>query len=375
MYQNLTLIFKHFEIEHFGKDVFLVPYYLGKQYQCDVTIVYPLTKTNQHFPSEVRGVQLRPQKGMRNDKEIWREFTLLGYLVCHAKDIDILMRFHHTPFTVMMVYIYKFLNRKGKVYIKADLDADDIKEKNTGIKGLIKRLFYPGFIKRVDVCSCETLATYKALQNSNNKIFHWKNNLVLMPNGFDEESFICSGIKEKAFLEKENIMITVGRLGTQQKNTEMFLKALENVDLGDWKIYLIGPLEESFEKQLREFYFDNPQKINSVIFLGTIYDKKLLWEYYNRSKVFVLTSRWEGYPIVLTETRRFRNYILSTMVSGITDIMENLKYGIIIEQESVTSLASAIHQIVSRDLNIDVYNSDFDANSLSWKSQISKIQL
>lgn len=83
MYQNLTLIFKHFEIEHFGKDVFLVPYYLGKQYQCDVTIVYPLTKTNQHFPSEVRGVQLRPQKGMRNDKEIWREFTLLGLSLIH----------------------------------------------------------------------------------------------------------------------------------------------------------------------------------------------------------------------------------------------------------------------------------------------------
>ena len=44
---NLTLIFRCFEEVHLGKDVFLVPYYLGKRLGYEVTIVYPLTGTNK----------------------------------------------------------------------------------------------------------------------------------------------------------------------------------------------------------------------------------------------------------------------------------------------------------------------------------------
>lgn len=41
MKKNLTLLFYDFEEFHFGKDVFLVPYYLGILYDYSVTIVYP----------------------------------------------------------------------------------------------------------------------------------------------------------------------------------------------------------------------------------------------------------------------------------------------------------------------------------------------
>ena len=47
--KNITLVFNHFETEHLGKDVFLVPYYLDKIYNLDVTIVYQETKINRDF--------------------------------------------------------------------------------------------------------------------------------------------------------------------------------------------------------------------------------------------------------------------------------------------------------------------------------------
>lgn len=87
------------------------------------------------------------------------------------------------------------------------------------------------------------------------------------------------------------------------------------------------------------FFMRNPSKKESVFFVGPIYDKKSLWEFYNRAKVFILTSRFEGYPLVLTEAKRFRNYIVSTELDASEDLLENGKYGCLIAQENYKELA------------------------------------
>ncbi|WP_229032117.1 glycosyltransferase family 4 protein [Bacteroides nordii] len=374
--RNLTLIFNNFEEEHFGKDVFLLPYYLGKQYKCDVTIVYLLTATNRDFPAKVRGVNLCPLKGGRECWGIWSELVLLRYLLIHVKDIDVLMRFHYTFSTFLMTYLYKLFNRNGKVYVKADLDVADIAElkQGTGMKSLIRTLFYPKGVESLDVFSCETLATYKTLLDSTNKVFRLESKLVLLPNGFDEEFYVHLGLKERTFVEKENIMITVGRLGTRQKNTELLLKALESVVLKDWKIYLIGPIEESFKSVISDFYLACPDKRKSVIFLGAIYDKQKLWEYYNKAKCFVFTSRYESYGLVLNEAKRFRNYIISTNVGAFQDLFDNGKYGIEIPQNNDIVLTHVLQKIIDGCIDINVYHS-FDVSTLSWDYLVKKIQL
>jgi hypothetical protein len=52
---KFVLIFNHFETEHLGKETFLIPYYCGRLYNLDVTIVYPQTETNSYMPKEIRG--------------------------------------------------------------------------------------------------------------------------------------------------------------------------------------------------------------------------------------------------------------------------------------------------------------------------------
>ena len=193
-----------------------------------------------------------------------------------------------------------------------------------------------------------------------------------MPNGFDEELLKSFSLEEKEFKNKENIFITVGRLGTPQKNTEMILEALNKVKMKDWKFYLIGPIEEPLKKNIDEFYRLNPEKRESVIFLGPIYNKKALWEYYNRAKVFVFTSRWESYGLVLNEANRFRNYILSTPVGAYYDITDNEKYGRSLKQEDSNYLAQQMQQIINGNLNIDVYD-DFIPKEISWEYQIQKL--
>lgn len=378
--KNLTLIFNHFEKEHLGKDVFLVPYYLGKTLEYDVTIVYPRTATNKDFPEEIKGVRLIPLKFNKRLAffPLWRTWNFYMYLIRNAYKIDFLMRFHYTVHSKLMVVLYKLLNPKGTAYVKLDANINLIKEEEKAViessKHKLGNALTLKFLKKVDRVSCETSACYEIIKNSSLPQYKFGSKLKLMPNGFDEELLQSLNVTERNFKDKENLIITVGRLGTYEKNTEMFLRALAQVDLKDWKVCLIGPIEKDFQSIIDNFFKQYPEKIGKVIFTGPIYDKKELWEYYNRAKVFVLTSRFEGYPIVYPEAKRFANYIVSTSVSACEDIIENGKYGKSISIDNDKELALILSEIVNKSLNINVYQ-DFDVNSLSWESVVKLLKL
>ena len=121
--KNLTLVFNHIEQEELGKDVFLVPFYLGKQLDYDVTIVYRATETNKQFPKEINGVKLVPLKIIedRNLPFYKQNINNLKYIAKCAKSIDLLMCFHHDRLTELRVCLYKLFNPQGIAYVKLDL--------------------------------------------------------------------------------------------------------------------------------------------------------------------------------------------------------------------------------------------------------------
>lgn len=373
--KNLTLFFEFFDHEHLGKDPFMVPYYLGKIMNYEVKIIYPLTESNKDLPSNIKGVSLCPLTIGTSKDAVAESFAraTYSYIWQHAKEIDVLMRFFDVDVSRKSAMIYKLRNPKGKVYIKMDVNPYGINDKApsfprnllASIKGRILKSF-------VDVISCETQLALQKLKASPNPYNHWGKKIVFMPNGFDEELLSSLHIDEEKYAEKENVMITVGRLGTPPKNTPMLLQALAKADLKDWKVYLIGPIDSSLQPEIDAFYQQNPEKKNQVIFTGAIYDKKELWEFYNRSKAFILTSKWEGFALVYTEAQRFRNYIVSTKVGAASDVIEDGKYGDFIEQDDFEGLAKKIDDIVSGSTDIDVYN-HFDVKSLSWQERLKVI--
>ena len=379
--KNLTLIFNHFEKEHLGKDVFLVPYYLGKLLHYNVTIVYPHTVTNVDFPEELKGVRLVPLKFNKRlpFSPFWYTLNFYMYLLRNARNIDLLMRFHYSLQTQLMVIFYKLLNRNGKAYVKLDIGFESIKrahnsQKCSWIKRMVKAWISRYFIESVNLVSCETAQAYRLLRESPLEGFQFGDKLFLMPNGFDEELLESYNLKEKIFTEKENLIITVGRLGTPQKNTDMFLRALSNVDLHEWKVCLIGPIEESFQANIKAFFERHPEKKEQAIFTGPIYDKKELWEYYNRAKVFVLTSSWESYGLVLNEAQHFRNYLVSSPVGAFDDLSCCGKYGKKVGINNDEDLADTLADIVNGKIDIDVYR-NFDATSLSWENMVKLLNL
>lgn len=380
--KNITLFFEHFQAIHFEKDPFMVPYYLGKMLGYTVTIIYPQLKENKNLPSEYKGVNLTPIQvyGSWNTNPAIRYIPIYQYLRKNAKQIDIFMCFFLDRKSELCTLVYKHYNPNGKIYIKMDVNPFNIptslpttgySKKNT-VQIWLKKKWYNAFTKRVDVISCETTEAYNRIQNSNLPQYQFKKKLIIIPNGIDEEQIKRINMNKPSANEKENIMITVGRLGTKQKNNEMLLRALEQTDLKDWKIYLIGSIEPEAKSIFDSYLHKHPEWKNKVMFTGPIFDKKLLYRYFYKSRVFILTSRAESFAIVYAEAKRFCNYIVSTPVGAIYDMIGNGQYGQTVPQEDDKALSTALQNIIDGKTNINVFD-DFDVESLSWENQLKTI--
>lgn len=342
--KNITLIFNSIEEEHLGKDVFLTPFYLGRTLGYSVNIVYGRTNTNKTMPKQWRGVNLH---SLRQENLLSR----LLYLLRHVWSIDLLMLFHFSYSTLFLGLLYKFLYPSGMLYIKADGLAILRQEEQLSSSGswkmkLVCKLFRVLF-EKVDKISIEIQEDYERLCQP---VFgvNVKDKLALMSNGFDEDMLKDLEIKEKLLFQKENIFLAVGRIGSYPKNSEMLLQALSKVDLKEWKVVFIGPIEKretDFSMFINSFFQSYPHLKDSVLFTGPIYDKAVLWEWYNRAKVFVLTSRFESFGIVLMEAFRFRDYILSTKV-GFAEEAISYGYGEFLEQEDAEGLAMKLQAII-----------------------------
>ena len=332
---TFVTVFTETENFHLVKDVGQLPYFMYKTEGYDATLIS--YQNNVEYPfidQEVNGLKLNfiPNKG----RFLYFELGVLYYLFNHSKSIAVLNLFHFKKDHILYLLIYKLVNPKGKAYIKLDMDILFFKNYNAflfsnyRIKNFVLKALTSWIFKLTDLFSVETDQAKDYLLNVYPELH---NKLICIPNGVDN-LYLDKEIPIKAFQEKENIILTVGRIGTEQKNTALLLDALKITDLKDWKVYILGPIEESFKKYMADFYKEYPQLENKVIFTGNITDRKELFDWYNRSKIFCLSSRYEGFPIAFPEALYFGNYLISSPVSSAEHITSKGKYGTVAKADA-----------------------------------------
>lgn len=364
---RLVLVFDDFEQVHLGKDVFLVPYCLGRQLRKQAVIVYPATPTNASLPREHRGVRLvRLYAGREKRYFVSRS---VAWICCHRADLDVLMLFHFKRLSMVLANIVSLLRPTAKIYAKADSEfcfSDFVSEYKYPF---LKRWLYKRYLRVLD---CVSFETSRGFQKSQTDTFYGvgiKGKSVLMPNGFDEDLMESYGIRRIPQEQKEKLVITVGRIGDALKNTEMLLRAVPQVRLNGWKVLLIGPVRPGFEETIRQFYEANPDYRESVEFVGNVPDKEKLWGYYNRASAFVLTSRREGFALVLVEARRFGCYIISTELPCAADCLHGKADGKIIAADDDKGLAAALQELA--DGKIDI--TKVTVSDCSWANKIETV--
>lgn len=289
------------------KDCGLIPYLLFKDHNCDVTMVGAPMEDSSNL-KYIEGVQLEfLPDGTQKSKE--------DYIRRAARQIDVLILRGFYPDYLPVVELYKKENPGGKVYLP--LDA------NSGYMDRIlwQKPFIKDFMERCDVIC----TSGKAMQRHLNEKWPWV--IEHIPNGF-----YCFSDREwdPSFEKKKNVILTVGRLGTEQKATHVLLEAFAKAGeaLKDWELHLAGTLEKGFEDYLDWYWQQFPGVKERVRFLGQITQKETLYEEYLEAKLFALTSAWEGgTPNVIAEALYAGDVIAITKIDEYEEATDNGRCG------------------------------------------------
>ena len=150
---------------------------------------------------------------------------------------------------------------------------------------------------------------------------------------------------EKSTCSKKNILF-VGRLEEQQKGLDLLIQAFSKVcsKNKDWILKIVGdgPDKEKLEQLIEGLKLTERIKIEPAT--------NNIKKYYLNSSIFVSSSRWEGFGLVITEAMECGLPVVAFANSGPREIItKNYENGILVPCEDVDSLANAMLDLINNE--------------------------
>lgn len=262
------------------------------------------------------------------------------YLLDHADDLDVLVL--HGPFDyyLPLVDFYRKLRPDGRVYLELDLNIFSADRLNWE---------RPEFLRFLSQCtvigaSCRRMQQYLSAK--------WPCVIDYIPNGFYNFARVDLQV---GFTQKQNMILTVGRIGTEQKQNETLLLAFAAAAdvLPGWQVVLAGSVTDSFRTWLQGFFSAHPELQNRVLLTGQIEDKAELMSWYRRAKIFALTSTLEGgTPNVAAEALYSGCYMITSEIDGVLDITDFGRCGKSFPIGDVAGLAEVLQCVCRNEILI-----------------------
>lgn len=199
-------------------------------------------------------------------------------------------------------------------------------------------------------------------QNDKEQFDKFHSNVIVIPNF---SPFPIIPVPQNASKQ----IITIGRL-TDQKNHIHLLQAWEKIyqTIPDWKLNIYGEGEQ--EVVLQKYISEHSLK--NVSLKGVTSNVK---EVYEQSSFFVMSSKYEGLPMVLIEAQSFGLPIVSyNCPFGPSDIIRNHENGLLIQDQNINELALAILQVASSPVLLEQFRKESWSNAQKYQpDQILKI--
>ncbi|MBY7825783.1 glycosyltransferase family 4 protein [Vibrio fluvialis] len=332
MKKKFATVFNNFESVHLTKDVGMIPCSFSSLDNYDKSIIFYWDKEKEKEKIELQDVILHPIKAKT------RLFYYLKLFQDISKNnVSVLNIYHDSIQSALFCYLAKLIG--VKVYLKLDIShiGCDILLKRSKSKRIFDYFRLKG-LNLANFVSVETWDTFKKLKD--NRVFK-KDIFYHIPN-----SILDSTVKAEPlpYLERSNRIIVVGRIGAYPKNHELILDALSKIEsLKGWFVDFIGPIDDSFNKKIDSFYRNNKRHSKVVRFLGNKSRDELM-DLYATSKIFLLSSRWEGFSLALVEAAYFGCYIITTEVGGSNEVTDRGKYGKIYKQDELVGILGHIDE-------------------------------
>ncbi len=350
--RSFCTIFPNFRDFHFFKDPGQIPYRFSKLGYNTSLVCYG---KGREFVEAEKYLTIKKL----TDNYFSRKFNsgILFFLLINSRKIDILHTFHLTWSSLLFVYLYKILHRSGFSYLKLDNCAFagkrywewDNKENRLNpavrckIKGRLKhQIIRRFFLNKVDLWSVEDEYSREIFEA---RYDFFRGKLITIYNGHTSD--LAGSVSTCNLEDKEDIILTAGRLGTFQKATDILLDAFRSVaSQTNYALHLAGQIDPAFKTYLDKFDIDNPLLKNRVIFHGPL-GRDELYRLYCRSKIFCLPSRFEGMAIVFPEAMYYGNAIVTTMDVSLKYLVERFGFGLMVEKENSKALADGLLSVIN----------------------------
>ncbi len=202
------------------------------------------------------------------------------------------------------------------------------------VRNILRRIFLP-------------LTTHLVVQTQDIKNFYpsfirKKTTVIYNP--------VSENVFSMPIVEKKNIIISVGRL-YKQKNQQMLIRAFKVISEAypDYKlvIYGEGPLRKELEKTIEELHL-----VGRVLLPGVTDN---VFEKLTESKLFCLTSDYEGMSNALIEAICVGLPVITTQVSGVEELIESGRNGETVKIGVTTSFAKAMKMLLADEEKMKRY--------------------
>ena len=248
----------------------------------------------------------------------------------HKMDVLILHGMYEQ--TIDFLNAYRTFRPDGKVYCGLDMNSYWMSNINWE-HPKAKR-----FAKQCDIIATSCTSLRDLLNKNPNVNFpcRW------LPNGFYNSG---NNIVKADPDNKKNVILTVGRIGTAQKNNQELLIAFAKISnvLQGWTLRLVGNINNDFQPFINQYFSQRPDLKKRVIFTGAIVNKDELYNEYAKAKVFALTSQFEGgTPNVYAEALFHGCMFVTSDIDAADDITGHNSLGIKYNRGDVDALASAL---------------------------------
>lgn len=355
---------------HLYKDVGGIPYALAKYCGWQATFAYSdhneIIRNNEYEKYVKLDRITCPNFINKLKKRQLKYFWVAKYVYLNALKYDVINFYHGSRFINLLCWLVKKRNPCIKTYVKLDMGKASFERE-------IEKQKCNGGVKPWQHTNLFTVETNKYVDPLN-KLSKFNDKVKYLPNGFFGD-LVDIDLKK---IKKEKIILTVGRLGTYQKNTELLIDTIVNLQhkIGDWKIYLVGPMTENFKIYLDKILQENSILQGKIVTTGNINDKEELYKIYAKSSIFVLTSRFESWGLVLTEAMHFANYPIVTNCCDAFDeiiIHDGFSCGKIINNSQLQEVLTDILNNKIDYLQIGKEAKKIVDSKFNWKSVIKNL--
>lgn len=315
------------------------------------------------------------KKSLEFEKKILKELKIEGVYVCFSerkssKDIynywlfllknlkrlnpDI-VHFHSETGTLISLPILLFHNSKIFQTIHSEKILNQKLQKN------IIQKFIQGYIAVTD----ETKVNLIKIGINEKKITVIKNGINLTK--YENDRVIKKNVEK---------FIAIGRL-TEAKNYKMLIKSYMTFinylkERGEAKLPILNIIGDGEEREELENYIMSKKAYDNIFLLGI---KNNIDEYLKESDVFLMSSIWEGLPIVLIEAAASAIPIIATDVGGNHYVLEG-NAGKLVKTNDHTAFSEAIIDLYDNyDLRIRISEKLItNANSFKIKNVVEELQ-